>query len=200
MQETWVRSQSQEDPLEEEMATHSSIFAWRIPWPEEPGGLQSLGPQRVRHNLVTKQQQYSLIYTLWWGSTNSTKEADFYDMVPWILYQSAWADMIEYHRLRGLCVRNLFSHSFGDWNSKNKVQSRTVSGEASLLGLQIAPFFLVSSLCVYSETKRGTSACLFLVVWRHQPSQIRAPLLPRESVLSRFSHVWLFATLWTVTH
>ena len=43
MQETWVRSLGQEDPLEKEMATHSSILAWRIPWLEEPGGLQSVG-------------------------------------------------------------------------------------------------------------------------------------------------------------
>ena len=44
---------SWEDPLEEEMATHSSIFAWRIPWTEEPGGLQCMGSQKVRHNWVT---------------------------------------------------------------------------------------------------------------------------------------------------
>ena len=50
MQETWVRSLSWEDPLEEGMATHSSILAWRIPWTEEPGGLQSMGLQRVRHD------------------------------------------------------------------------------------------------------------------------------------------------------
>ena len=43
MQETWVRSLGWEDPLEEGMATHSSILAWRIPWTEEPGGLQSMG-------------------------------------------------------------------------------------------------------------------------------------------------------------
>ena len=43
MQDTWVRSLGQEDALEEDMATHSSILAWRIPWTEEPGGLQSLG-------------------------------------------------------------------------------------------------------------------------------------------------------------
>ena len=43
MQETWVRSLGQEDPLEEEMATHSSILVWRIPWTEEPGRLQSMG-------------------------------------------------------------------------------------------------------------------------------------------------------------
>ena len=47
MQETWVQSLGQEDLLEEEMATHSSILAWRIPWMEEPGGLQSTESQRV---------------------------------------------------------------------------------------------------------------------------------------------------------
>ena len=47
MQETWVPSLGQEDPLEKEMAIHSSILAWRIPWTEEPGGLQSTGSQRV---------------------------------------------------------------------------------------------------------------------------------------------------------
>ena len=50
MQETWVRSLGWEDPLEEGMATHSSILAWRIPWTEEPGGLQSMGSQRVKHD------------------------------------------------------------------------------------------------------------------------------------------------------
>ena len=49
MQETWVRSLGQEDLLEKETATHSSILAQRIPWTEEPGGLQSMGLQRVRH-------------------------------------------------------------------------------------------------------------------------------------------------------
>ena len=49
-QETQVRALGQEDPLEEDMATHSSILAWKIPWTEEPGGLQSMGSQRVGHN------------------------------------------------------------------------------------------------------------------------------------------------------
>ena len=48
MRETWVQSLGWEDPLEKEMATHSSILAWRIPWTEETGGLQSVGSQRVR--------------------------------------------------------------------------------------------------------------------------------------------------------
>ena len=50
MHETLVRSLGQDDPLEKGMATHSSILAWRIPWMEEPGGLQSIGSQRVRHD------------------------------------------------------------------------------------------------------------------------------------------------------
>ena len=54
IQEIHVQSLGQEDPLEKEMATHSSIFVWRIPWTEEPGRLQSMGLQRVQHNLATK--------------------------------------------------------------------------------------------------------------------------------------------------
>ena len=50
VQDNWVRSLGQEDPLEKGMATQSSILAWRIPWTEEPGGLQSMGLQRVRHD------------------------------------------------------------------------------------------------------------------------------------------------------
>ena len=50
----WVLSQGWEDPLEKGRATHSSIVAWRIPWTEDPGRLQSMGMQRVRHNWVTK--------------------------------------------------------------------------------------------------------------------------------------------------
>ena len=54
MQEFWVQSLGREDPLGKEMATHSSILTWRIPWTEEPDGLQSIGLQRVRHDLETK--------------------------------------------------------------------------------------------------------------------------------------------------
>ena len=50
MRETQIQSLGREDPLEKEMATHSSILAWKIPWTEEPGRLQSMGLQRVRHD------------------------------------------------------------------------------------------------------------------------------------------------------
>ena len=58
--ETWVRYLGQEDPLEKGMATHSSILAWRIPWTEEPGGPQSMGLQRVRHDRATNTYLYAI--------------------------------------------------------------------------------------------------------------------------------------------
>ena len=57
MQVMQVQSLGWEDPLEKEMATHSTILAWEIPWTEESGGLQSMGLQKVGHQLVTQQQQ-----------------------------------------------------------------------------------------------------------------------------------------------
>ena len=60
MWETWVQLLGWEDPLEEEMATHSCIHDWEIPWTEEPGGLQSMGSQRVGHELATKTTSSSL--------------------------------------------------------------------------------------------------------------------------------------------
>ena len=77
MKEMWVRSLIWEDPLEEEMATHSSVLAREVPRTEEPGGLWSMGSQRLRHDLATKQQQQhswvlsgdnSLLIS-WWEST-----------------------------------------------------------------------------------------------------------------------------------
>ena len=56
MQKMKIQSLGQEDPLEEGMATHSSVLAWRIPWTEEPGGLQSMGSQRVRAKLLMGQK------------------------------------------------------------------------------------------------------------------------------------------------
>ena len=62
MQETWIRSLGQKDPLEKEMATHSSIFAWRIPWTEEPGRLQSMASQRIGYNLGTFTFTFSCMF------------------------------------------------------------------------------------------------------------------------------------------
>ena len=66
MQETWIRSLGWEDSLEKGMATHSSILAWKIPWAEEPGGLQSMGLQRVRHDWATEQvYKFRIMIFLW---------------------------------------------------------------------------------------------------------------------------------------
>ena len=63
MKEIWVQSPGWEDPFREKkkMANHSSILVWRIPWTEEPGGLQSMGSQKVRQNLSTKQHHHTLL-------------------------------------------------------------------------------------------------------------------------------------------
>ena len=63
MQETWAQTLGWEDPLEKEMANHSSILAWKISWPLEPGGLQSMGSQRVGHDWVTNTLLILNIYT-----------------------------------------------------------------------------------------------------------------------------------------
>ena len=63
-QETWVWSLGWEDPLEKEMATYSNILAWKIPWTEEHGGLQSIGSQEVRHNWACTQTSVSMILKL----------------------------------------------------------------------------------------------------------------------------------------
>ena len=64
MQETWVWSLGQEDPLKKEMATRSSIFVWKILWKEEPGGLESMGSQRAGHDLATEYTHKVVIK--WW--------------------------------------------------------------------------------------------------------------------------------------
>ena len=61
MQETWVQYLDQEDPLEEVLATHSSILAWRIPWTEEPDRLLSIGLQRVRHKWLSMLAQRTVL-------------------------------------------------------------------------------------------------------------------------------------------
>ena len=70
MRETRVRSLGREDPLEKEMAIHSSTIAWKIPWTEEPGRLQSMGLQRVRQDLATEQQQ------LMWVDVQSVTQSE----------------------------------------------------------------------------------------------------------------------------
>ena len=71
--ETWVRSLGLEAPLEKGMAPHSSILAWKIPWTEEPGGLQSMGSPRVGHKLAT-----SLFFFHHWGKLGRSLKKSVY--------------------------------------------------------------------------------------------------------------------------
>ena len=71
LQETMVWSLCWEDPLEKEMATHSSILTWRIPWTEEPNGLQSMGSQKVGHNWATNTFTFTTYEVLWCVLTTS---------------------------------------------------------------------------------------------------------------------------------
>ena len=75
MKKTQIWSMGCEDPLEDSMATHSSILAWRIPWTEEPGGLQSMGSQRVRQDWATKYRAHNRlgVYCLWQNTNSSTR-------------------------------------------------------------------------------------------------------------------------------
>ena len=65
MWEMWVQSLGREDPLEEDMATHSSMLTWETPWIEEPGGLQSTGSQRVRHYRATNTFTFTFVSIIW---------------------------------------------------------------------------------------------------------------------------------------
>ena len=65
MQETWVQSLGRKDPLEKEMATHSSILAWEIPWTEEPSRLQSMGSQIIGHDYATEHTHSHNSFSLW---------------------------------------------------------------------------------------------------------------------------------------
>ena len=93
MRETWVWSLDQEDPLEKEMATHSSILAWRIPWTEEPGGLQSTGSRNVRHDWATSLS-LSLLLCRWGVLHRVLQVVDWcwscIQMVPFVWVLTIW--------------------------------------------------------------------------------------------------------------
>ena len=100
----WVQSLGQEDPLEEEMATHSSILAGKIPWTEEPGGLQSTGSQRVGHNRVTEHTcMHACTGVSKWLSSISTISSPFCTQT---LYYSESCNSLNKDEL--LCCHSFF--------------------------------------------------------------------------------------------
>ena len=78
MQKMWVRSLGQEDPLEKEIAAHFNIFAWELPWTEEPGGLQSMVLQRVGHYSATKRQQSLRSFVTAAMETDTTRQCQMH--------------------------------------------------------------------------------------------------------------------------
>ena len=101
MQETWVRSLGGEDPLKKGMATHSSILAWRIPWTEEPGGLQAIGLQRVGHNWATNIT-FTIVYKI---QLFCCFVLSLMDPAPWLTLSAVcfWNYMPCLCSLSGLC-------------------------------------------------------------------------------------------------
>ena len=81
MQETWVQSLGWEDPLEKRMATHSSTLAWKIPWTEEPGKLQSMGSQRIRHDWATNTFTLNIFVQLLFNQIKEIYKEEIYKIV-----------------------------------------------------------------------------------------------------------------------
>ena len=102
MRETWVRPLGWEDPLEKEMATHSSILGWRIPWTEEPDGLQSVGSQRVRHDWAHTLSLFTVRPTMswsvprpWWRTASCSLTAHYSDRGRGPTMHCLWAARME---------------------------------------------------------------------------------------------------------
>ena len=116
MWETQVRSLDWEDPLEKEMTTHSSTFAWKIARTEEPGRLQSMGSQRVRHNWATSLSFLS--FFLWWFYSQFFKESPY--RLSQRLYQFTSPSTVQEHSLfstpsPAFIVCRLFDDGHSDW-------------------------------------------------------------------------------------
>ena len=127
MQETRIRSLGWEDPLEMEMATHSSILAWRIPWTEEPGGLQSTGSQRVGHDwVISLSLSYS--YTMP-EKAMAPHSSTLAWKIPWTEEPGRLQSM-ESQRLRHNWATSLSLFTFMHWRRKWQPTPVFLSGES----------------------------------------------------------------------
>ena len=106
MRETWVQSQGWEDLLEKEMATHSSIPAWRIPWMEDPDRLQSMGSQRVGHDWVTSLSTLLMRWPKYWSFSFSIIPSK--EIPGLITFRMDWLDL---HAVQGTLKCLLQGHS-----------------------------------------------------------------------------------------
>ena len=128
LQEMQVQSLGREDPLEEEMATHSNILAWEIPCTEEPCGLQSMGLQRVGHKWATKQQQQQQwkkppgLFSFAEGPSNSASLVQFFFLEP----------NETYSLLHNWCCQQLFLPYRGD-DSDNEINNSNANIHCTLI-------------------------------------------------------------------
>ena len=139
MQETWVRTLGQEDPLEKEMATHSSILAWKIPWTEEPGWLLSMGSQRVGHKWMTSLSLMILLYTCLHLNKHIYR-ASFGTSVLNCLSLSLLSNSAEMsvfrHMLSYFSIKSLQNHTSGYYTRILKSERTLVFGDREVKGGQ----------------------------------------------------------------
>ena len=128
MQETQVQSLGQENPLEKGMATHSSILAWRIPWTDKPGGLQSMGSQRVRQDWATLSPPF-FFFTFLKSLTATTLQA--LTAFPLCLWQRCQDWILWWQEVNGSFILGLW---LGWWELPEVQEQRTVEGIQLLVG------------------------------------------------------------------
>ena len=145
MRETWVQPLSWEDPLEEGMATHSSIFAWIIPWTEELGGLQSMGSQRVWHAWASEQHA---LRGQWYLTPN----------LPWEFYLITLYCLV--HSLMLMPLRECWSYliQLFKLSFERELSPVLTEVEIQFMLLSLFIFCLLGSFCWY---------ILFLLMWSH---------------------------------
>ena len=132
-QETRVRSLGREDPLEKEMATHSNILAWKIPWTEEPGRPQSVGSQRVGHNWATLLSLSTNVLTEWTGTSIQGRTP---------LSFSLWGNRVSCHSLWVFMVLLSSHHSHShDTKWLSSLQLCHLSASASPVSISQSPNF-----------------------------------------------------------
>ena len=126
MRETWIRSLGREDPLEKEMATHSTTLAWKIPWMEEPGRLQSMGSQKVGHDWANSLHFTFYFYqkkkkkAVWDFYCDCTDPIDQFELM-WNFnsrwFSDSWTRDFSCQGSKGMCIRlgKLFSLHISYW-------------------------------------------------------------------------------------
>ena len=159
----WVQSLGQEDPLEEEMATHSSIPAWRIPWMEDLGGLQSTGSQRVGRDWVTNTFTF----------TDLSQMTDFHAL-KWVatqfnsIYNTESTDLFKFSFLPSLSF--LLYHSCNPLH--NRLWERTAVYVCGVCVYMCVHYNFMFSLVLQKYTQR---CGLFLTILNNQPSVLLVP-------------------------